>query len=77
MYSDYYRPHGLYRSRKGIIFGVCRGLAEYFDVSVTVTRILAVIAFLLTGFWPAGVVYIILALLMKTEPRWSYYEYED
>ncbi|MCJ7776670.1 MAG: PspC domain-containing protein, partial [Desulfobulbaceae bacterium] len=25
---------GLYRSRNGIILGVCRGVAEYFDFSV-------------------------------------------
>lgn len=77
MYSEYYRPAGLYRSRDGWIFGVCRGLADYFDVSVTVTRILTVIAFLLTGFWPVGALYILLALLMKAEPRWRYYDFED
>lgn len=76
MSSEYYRPHGLYRSRKGWIAGVCRGLAEHFDVSVTVTRILTVIAFILTGWFPVAVVYVLLALLMKTEPRWSYYDFE-
>ncbi|MGA1204209.1 MAG: PspC domain-containing protein [Opitutales bacterium] len=25
----------LYRSRKGLIFGVCRGLADYADIHVT------------------------------------------
>ncbi|HQE75776.1 MAG TPA: PspC domain-containing protein, partial [Candidatus Hydrogenedentes bacterium] len=28
-----WRP-GLYRSRHGFLFGVCRGLAEYFDLSL-------------------------------------------
>lgn len=59
---------GPYRSRKGAIFGVCRGLAEYFDFSVGWTRALIVIAFLCTGIWPVGIGYVIAALLMKPEP---------
>ena len=63
---------GLYRSRDGVVCGVCRGLAEYFDVSVFGTRAVAVIAFLLTGFWPTVVAYFIAAIMMKKEPyvRW-------
>ncbi|MBI2423591.1 MAG: PspC domain-containing protein [Candidatus Hydrogenedentes bacterium] len=59
---------GLYRSRKGVIFGVCRGVAEYFDISVGMTRGLSVIALIFTGFWPIGAAYIVAALLMKPEP---------
>ncbi|MBP1742726.1 MAG: pspC [Deltaproteobacteria bacterium] len=33
---------GLYRSRKGAILGVCRGIAEYFDFSVFWTRAIAI-----------------------------------
>ena len=43
---------GLYRSRNGIIFGVCRGLAEYFDFSVFWVRMIAVILLFVTGLWP-------------------------
>jgi len=77
MAVDYgYRPAGLYRSRRGIIFGVCRGLAEHFDVSVFWTRVLTIIAFLITGIWPVGVLYVLAALLMKREPRYIYYEFD-
>jgi len=76
MYSDYYRPQGLYRSRRGLIFGVCRGLAERFDISVFWFRVLTVIAFIITGIWPVGVLYILAALLMKPEPRYVYYDYD-
>ena len=59
---------GIYRSRSGIIFGVCKGLADHFDVSVFWTRIVAVALLIFTGFWPIGVLYIAAALLMKPEP---------
>ena len=59
---------GLYRSRHGALLGVCRGLAEYFDFSVTWVRILTVVAFIFTGFWPVGMLYIIMALIMKPAP---------
>lgn len=59
---------GLYRSRQGAIFGVCRGIAEYFDFSVTWTRFLAVFLLLVTGIWPVAGLYFIAALIMKPEP---------
>jgi phage shock protein C len=59
---------GMYRSRKGIILGVCRGIAEYFDFSVFWTRAIALILLFFTGLWPIAVLYFIAALLMKPEP---------
>lgn len=59
---------GIYRSRRGIFMGVCRGLAEHFNFSVFWMRTIVFIAFLLTGFWPIGVLYIIAGLLLKPEP---------
>ncbi len=66
-YYGYDRP-GLYRSRDGMIAGVCRGVAEYFDISVFWTRALAVFMLLCTGLWPAVGLYVVAALLMKKEP---------
>ena len=60
--------NGLYRSRNGIILGVCRGIAEYFDFSVFWARTIVVILFLFSGFWPIVALYFIAALLMKPEP---------
>ena len=59
---------GLYRSRNGIILGVCRGIAEYFDFSVFWTRAIVVIILFFSGFWPIMALYFIAALLMKPEP---------
>lgn len=59
---------GLYRSRSGVILGVCKGLAEYFDLSVFWTRVVAVGFLIFTGLWPIVGLYLLAALLMKPEP---------
>ncbi len=59
---------GLYRSRDGVIMGVCRGLADYFDFSVFWLRTAAVILLFMTGFWPITAIYFIAAFLMKPAP---------
>jgi len=59
---------GLYRSRNGVILGVCRGIAEYFDFSVFWVRTAAVIVLFISGFWPITAIYFIGAFLMKPEP---------
>ena len=58
---------GLYRSRNGVILGVCRGVADYFDFSVFWIRAIAIILFICTGFWPIVGIYILAALLMKSD----------
>ena len=60
--------NGIYRSRNGAIFGVCRGLAEHFDFSVFWARAIAVIFLFVSGFWPAIGLYLIATLLMKPAP---------
>jgi phage shock protein C len=59
---------GLYRSRNGVLLGVCRGVADYFDFSVFWIRAVVVILFIFTGFWPIVGLYLLAALLMKSEP---------
>ena len=59
---------GLYRSRRGLILGVCRGIAEYFDFSLFWTRVITFLIFLFSGFWPVVVLYFVAAILMKPEP---------
>ena len=59
---------GIYRSRNGAIFGVCRGLAEHFNFSIFWARVIAIVFLLVTGFWPAIGIYLIAALLMKPAP---------
>jgi phage shock protein C len=58
----------LYRSRdERKIWGVCGGIAEYFDVDPTIIRLIAVLTlfFACTGI----IVYIILAIVMPLEPQ--------
>jgi len=58
----------LYRSRDGIILGVCKGIAEHFDFSVFWARVITILILFFSGFWPIVVLYFIAALLMKPEP---------
>lgn len=58
----------LYRSRDGAIFGVCKGIAQYLDVSVFWLRVALVVTFFLSGIYPVVILYILAALLMKPEP---------
>lgn len=46
--------------------GVCAGLAEYFDLDVTLVRVLAVMALLV---WPPTLIAYIVAWIVVPEPR--------
>jgi phage shock protein C len=59
---------GIYRSSRGVFMGVCRGIAEYFDLNVFRFRLITFILFIFTGLWSVGGLYILAALLMKMEP---------
>ena len=59
---------GLYRYRRGVILGVCKGIANYFDFSVFWARAVAIALLVFTDFWPIAALYFIAALLMKPEP---------
>ncbi len=57
----------LYRSRKrGVIFGVCAGLSEYFGVDIKVLRLIVV----LTSFCGLGILFYILSgILIPPSPN--------
>jgi len=59
---------GMYRSRNGVILGVCKGWAEYYDLSVFWVRVVMVFVLLVSGFWPVLGIYLVAALFMKPEP---------
>ena len=62
------RIHRLYRNpRRGMIFGVCAGLAEHFGFDVNVTRVLGVVAAFFS-FFLICVVYVLLGLLLPIRP---------
>ncbi|THB81592.1 MAG: envelope stress response membrane protein PspC [Desulfobacteraceae bacterium] len=60
--------NGFYRSRRGVLMGVCKGIADYFNFNVFWTRLITFVLFLITGIWPVGVCYVIAGLIMKMEP---------
>jgi len=59
---------GLYRSRRGMLLGVCQGLAEALGISVFSVRFVVFFGILFTGVWPGLVLYVLAALLMKPAP---------
>jgi phage shock protein C len=65
---DKFARDGIYRSRNGIIFGVCKGLADHFDFSVIWARTIAIIFLIVSGLWPAIGLYLIATFLMKPAP---------
>jgi phage shock protein C len=68
---------GLYRSRNRSLMGVCGGLAEYFDISIGVMRLLWVLAFFFMGGFPVLLAYIVLGLVMKPEPVVPFHSESD
>jgi phage shock protein C len=58
----------LYRSRDGVILGVCRGVADYFNLKVFWVRVIMLALFLFSGVWPMVFIYLVASLLMKPEP---------
>lgn len=66
------RRPGLYRSRRKMILGVCRGLADYFSIPAFGVRAAALVLLIGAGFWPIGALYLLAALILKPEPVWTY-----
>lgn len=54
----------LYRSPYGIVFGVCEGLANYTGINVGVIRFLTIITFIFSGFFPIGIIYLLMAIFI-------------
>lgn len=73
---DYSRPWRLYRdSEKGILMGVCAGIAEFFDVEVLMVRLITLLSLLIFTM-PTLLVYFLLAWLLKDKPL-SFYGPEE
>lgn len=50
--------------QRGWISGVCVGLAEFFDWNVKLLRVLFVAGLIFSGFFPIGLIYLVLWYLM-------------
>ena len=53
------------------IWGVCGGLAEYFDVDATIIRLVLVLLTCFTAGFPGVLVYIIAAIIMTYRPQYE------
>lgn len=67
----------LYRSRDGLFFGVCRGIADYAELSPFWVRFGVILAALFTGLWPILLLYIAAAIFLKPAPTVSFTSEED
>lgn len=63
------QPKKLYRSEKNkVLAGVCGGLAEYFNIDVTVLRLLWMLVVIFTGIFPGVIAYILAIFIMPLPP---------
>jgi phage shock protein C len=51
-----------------VFLGVCKGVADYFDLRVFWIRLAMVIVFIFSGFWPVIGIYLVAAFFMRPEP---------
>jgi phage shock protein C len=58
----------LYRSRSGMILGVCKGIANYSDFPVFWIRVIVLATMIFSGFWPVILLYVIGGIILKPEP---------
>jgi phage shock protein C len=64
------RSHKLMRPRSHKkIVGVCAGLAHYYDVDVTLVRILCIFLTLATGVCPGIATYLLAWIIIPSEPE--------
>ncbi len=54
----------LFRSDNKIIFGICGGVAEYFDIDPTILRLVILFTFIFTGFFPIAFFYILAVFIV-------------
>jgi|SRR5215471_14767953 phage shock protein C len=67
-YAEPRRTNRLYRDpQRGMIFGVCAGLAEYFGFDIKVTRVLTVMAAVF-GMPVVFISYLVLGVMLPRKP---------
>lgn len=52
------------KSNERKLFGVCGGIAEYFDIDPSIIRLLTLVVILVTGFFPGFVIYVVAAIIL-------------
>ena len=64
-----YSSRKLYRSRNGMLLGICQGIADWRDLPVFVVRLIFVIICLATAVAPCVIIYLLMGLIIPIEPR--------
>lgn len=65
MKDNQHEPRRLLLSHKDKkIFGVCGGIAEYFNTDATIIRLVWILVTILTGVVPGVVAYLVAAIVM-------------
>jgi phage shock protein C len=67
-----YTSRRLYRSRNGMLLGICQGIADWRDLPVFVVRLIFVVICLATAVAPCVIIYLLLGLIIPLEPRGAY-----
>ncbi|MBI9097956.1 MAG: PspC domain-containing protein [Spirochaetaceae bacterium] len=62
------RTARLYRSRRGMMFGVCQGIADWRGINAGYVRLTLVVLTVFTGFFPFGLLYLLAAFFLPLEP---------
>ncbi len=68
MTANNFKDTRLYRSRDGVILGICRGIADNYDIPAFWLRIGVIFIALTTAIWPVILAYFALAFFMKPRP---------
>lgn len=63
------KTYGPFRAKDGVIFGVAKGLADYFGWSVGIVRLVLILATIFLFFWPTIILYLLAAMIMSPEPN--------
>ena len=66
---SFYRTKKWYRSRHGIIFGVCQGLADWKQLPVGMLRLILILIFFFTAGIVVTITYIAFAIFLAPEPQ--------
>lgn len=61
----------LYKSKRGMIFGVCQGIADWKGINAGYIRLALVVLTVFTGFFPFGLLYLVAAFFLPLEPAYQ------
>lgn len=62
----------LLRSRKQkMLAGICGGIADYFNIDVTIVRVIFAAVLILGAFLPPAILYVVLYFIIPEEDAWE------